>query len=281
VRAAPAFAPALIAGAVVACGGSPPPPPPAPVRVVAEQQDNAPTVPATDDDDDADAGDGVAVTAARGHMEPSAIAAGLAPLQDQLTACYTERVGRRRWLGGHVSLHWDVRASGEVAGVAVAESDLGAWPVEHCLLAVARGATFDKPVGGDADFAVPLEFSAKGKLVIWDDDKALRAVGGQLGELDRCAVVPAPASPPPPPHRSHARPRKRKPVAPPPGAVMPDNVTVTVYVGANGRAQSVGFGAPAALPDEWSACAEQVALAWRLPDPRSAVAKLAIRYRAR
>ena len=50
-------------------------------------------------------------------------------------------------------------------------------------------ATFAKPIGGPADFVLPLEFSAKGaKAMVWDEDKSLRAVvGGQLAKLDACA----------------------------------------------------------------------------------------------
>ena len=76
---------------------------------------------------------------------------------------------------------------GVVTAVQLAESDLGAWPIEKCLLEVARSATFGKPTGGDADFTLPLDFSAEGRPVSWDEDQALRAVGGQLAALDECA----------------------------------------------------------------------------------------------
>ena len=60
----------------------------------------------------------------------------------------------------------------------------------------------------------------------------------------------------------------------------PADVTITVYVGPMGKAQSVGFAsAKTVLDDIWADCAEKAALAWRLPDPRGTIAKLAIRYR--
>ena len=68
-------------------------------------------------------------------------------------------------------LHWDIRKDGTVTAVKLAESDLGAWPIEKCLLEIARAATFDKPIGGDADFSLPLDFSAKGRLEVWDEDR--------------------------------------------------------------------------------------------------------------
>jgi hypothetical protein len=142
--------------------------------------------------------------------------------------------------------------------VKLAESDLGAWPIERCLLEVARAATFGKPTGGDADFSIPLDFSSRGRFNLWDELESLKAVGGgQVAALDACA--------------------KAKGVQGPP----PEDVTITVYVGPQGKAQSVGFAsARSVLEDAWAECAEKAALAWRLPDPRGAVAKLAVRYRA-
>jgi len=62
---------------------------------------------------------------------------------------------------------------------------------------------------------------------------------------------------------------------------VPDDVTLTLYVGPGGKAQSVGFSSgKSAIDDAWAECAEKTAMAWRLPDPKGVIAKLAIRYRA-
>ena len=67
---------------------------------------------------------------------------------------------------------------------------------------------------------------------------------------------------------------------PPHKAPRPTNVTVTLYVGPHGKAQSVGFSSPTAeIGDDWAACALKAAATWRLPDPRGQIAKLAIRYK--
>jgi len=129
----------------------------------------------------------VQIINARGRMEPAAVSAGIDPHAAELSACYMTRVGKRKWLGGHVALHWDIRADGQVTSVKLAESDLGAHEIERCLLDVAKAAKFTKPIGGDADFALPLSFnapgSAKGGAQVWDEDKGLRAIGGQLAKL--------------------------------------------------------------------------------------------------
>src|SRR3569833_2442874 len=141
------------------------------------------------------------------------------------------KVGRRRWLGGHVVLHWDIKAAGTVTSVKLSERDLGSWDIEKCLLEAARAATFDKPQGGDADFTVPLDFSAKGNAQIRDEDKSLRAIGGQLAKLDSC------------PDAKHTAKLSRAKVMEKPAKRLPKpvNVTVTRGGGPRGRAEAGGF----------------------------------------
>lgn len=238
---------ALLLACVAACGGkSTPKSEPTPV-VSAKPITRVPVEEPPEEE-------GVTVLNARGRMEVSAIEAGLSPHSEALSDCYMSKVNRRRWLGGHVVLKWDIKKDGTVTSVKLVESDLGNWPIEKCLLEVARSASFGKPTGGDADFTVPLDFTAKGRLVSWEEDKGLRAVGGQTVKLDACAKGKVPA---------------------------PSDVTVTVYVGPAGKAQSVGFAsAKTAIDDAWADCAEKAAMGWRLPDPKGIVAKLAIKYRA-
>jgi TonB family protein len=261
---------------VLACGGGTKPAPTQPVEPV---QKHVTRVPIEDESKDEPQEEGVTFTKTKGSMTREAIEAGIAPHTAALSDCYTTKVGRRRWLGGHVVLHWDIKADGTVTSVKLAESDLGSWPVEKCLLDTAWMASFTKPAGGDAEFTLPLEFSPPSGSQVWDEDKALRAVGGQLAKLDECEH--------PKPEKAE---KKKKKKAPPPKVVKadkparpehpPKNVVVTVYVGPQGKAQSVGFSsATSELGEQWTACAEAAAMAWRLPDPRGQIAKLAITYK--
>ncbi|MEP6864315.1 MAG: AgmX/PglI C-terminal domain-containing protein [Deltaproteobacteria bacterium] len=236
----------LVLFALVACGGSKPPPPPPKA-----EPPPAPVAKRVPIEDSEVEDSSVTVVNAKGHMDKAAVEAGLSPHHDELSDCYMKNVKRRRWLGGHVLIHWDIKKDGTVTAVKLmAESDLGSWPIEKCLLEVARSASFDKPIGGDADFTLPLDFSAKGASLPWSEDQALRAVGGQLGKLEAC-------------DKKHARPHE---------------VTITMYVGAHGRAQSVGFSSDATvIDDQWAECATKAAMGWRLPDPKGIVAKLAVR----
>jgi hypothetical protein len=245
-RAAVSLALAAVAVGAAACGGSgkpaaPPAEPPRATRVPIEDKEPE---------------DGVEITTSHGHMDPAVVEAGIGPHKEDLGACYTSRVGRRRWLGGRVSIRWDIKRDGTVTAVKLAESDLGAWPIEKCLLELARAATFGKPIGGDADFAIPLEFSVTGQTEAWAEEKAQKAVGKQLAKLDACM--------------------KAKGVKGP----APQDVAITLYVGPQGKVQSAGFAsAKSVLDDTWADCAEKAVLAWRLPDPRGVIAKVVIRYR--
>ncbi|HVK85506.1 MAG TPA: AgmX/PglI C-terminal domain-containing protein [Kofleriaceae bacterium] len=235
----------LLAGA---CGGSAPPPkPPEP----AVSTTPATRVPVEEDEPE----DGVSFVGSRGKMDIEAIEAGIDPHKQALSECYLENVKRRRWLGGQILLHWEIDKEGTVTSVRLDDLEpgmhLGNWPIEKCLLGVARQAVFAKPVGGDADFQIPLEFTAKGRAAQWTEDQALRAVGGQTVKLDACAKGKVP---------------------------KPDGVTITLYVGPGGKAQSVGFTSKSPIDDAWADCAEKTAMSWRLPDPRGVIAKLTITY---
>lgn len=234
------FALALLAG----CGGKSPPPaaPPAP-----------PVTDATADEPDPEPeDDGLELVSDRGRVDPEVAAARIGPHAAALNACYADRLERRRWLGGQVELTWDVAADGALTGVRVGRSDLGAWPVEKCLLEVARSVSFGKPIGGKAaDVTFPVMFSAGSAALAWDEDQAIRAVGGKYKDLAACAK----------------------------NGGDPENVTITIYVGTRGKVQSVGFAAPAGLPDAWAECAQGKVTAWTLTDPRGKVAKLSFVYR--
>jgi hypothetical protein len=278
----------FVVGALVGCGGGGGNKPVE--KPVDEQAKKITRIPIEDESSDGETPEeGVTFVKTKGSISKEAIEAGLAPHATPLAECYTTRVGKRRWLGGHVVLQWNLEADGKVSSVKLVESNLGSWSIEQCMLDIAWGAEFGKPSGGKVDFTVPLDFSAKGGTAIWDEDQALRAVGGQLASLDDCddfEFEPKPAKavkkgkkvPPAKKAPQPAAADDDKPVRP---EKPPTNVTMTLYVGPGGKLQSVGFSsATAEVGPKWSECADKVANSWRLPDPRGQIAKLAIRYKA-
>jgi hypothetical protein len=239
--------PVLIALVAWACGGAPPPVETGPV--VSAVPLTRVVKPAEPDDD-------VAVVSEKGHVEPAVADAALAPHRSAMISCYTQKVGRRAWLGGHVVLRWAIAADGAVTRVQIAESDVGAWPIESCLLNIARDIAFGKPIGGGpAELTIPLELTTPRTLAPSDDPLVPKAVDALSAKLDGCA--------------------KGK-------IAMPDDVALTIYVGPRGRIQSVGFASPTTvLDDAWAACAEKVTLAWRPLESKRQVIKHLVRYRPR
>jgi hypothetical protein len=272
-------------------GGAPPAEPRRVTRVVPPDEDGE--------------GQGLDVASSRGVLEPEQIRATVDPHGAALSACYLGHAKGRRWLGGALQLRWEVGADGGVVQAHVAESDLGAWPVERCLLEVARKLVFPAPRGGAAtDFVLPLEFSATGSAARWDELQSAAAVGALLPELDACSPdfidgVVAAGQPPAAPAKPVAKPAPARPApakpapaaapadAPPAAAVVdpggaesPRDVLITLYAGPRGQVQSVGFAVsgPEGLADRWAACAEKIALGWKVAGARGAATKLTVRY---
>lgn len=196
--------------------------------------------------------DGVEIVSTQGKLDPDAVTRAIQPRAGAIEGCYADHVGRRKWLGGGIELRWDVTADGALAQVRVVRSDLGAWAIEKCVLDIARQLSFGKPRGGKAHVSAPLSFSLGSGAQVWDEDQAIRAVGGKFKDLAECA-------------RSAE-------------TTDPTNVTVTIYVGTRGKVQSVGFSSPGGFEDGWADCAQGKVNAWALTDPRGKVAKLSFVY---
>ena len=243
-------------GGAVACGGASPPAadPAEPPRekIVAEHD---PSIHEDEgEEEDEDDGDELEVEGLSGHLDPYDIERGIAPHSEALADCYHARVRRMRYVDGKVEMTYKVGRDGTVKSVYLSQSDLGAWPIESCLLQIARGMRFSKPRGrGDADFTIPLDFTSGRSRARWlGEEASLAEVDEYLAQLDECEG----------------------------GA---GTVSITLYVGPRGKVKSVGFASRGgrALSDEWAACAEQRILGWQLSDPRGRIAKLGFQYNAK
>ena len=212
--------------------------------------DRRASVPDIGEDDD----DGVQIAGLKGRLDPYDIKQGLAPHQNDLFACFTDKVGRRKYLGGGVEFQFVVNPDGTVKRAFMLRSDLGNWDMEKCMLDICQSMTFAKPQGrAEADFTVPLEFDARRVVVTWDDARVQEVVTEeQVATLSACAEET--------------------------GVADPSGVWLTIYVGSRGKVLSVGMAVPTGPIDPtWAQCAHDKVKEWALVDPRGR-AKFSYQY---
>lgn len=160
----------------------------------------------------------------------------------EVDACYQSGIQGASFIGGDLALKFRVAAEGRVERVWVAASDLGAWPVERCLLDLARSIVFPAPNGGAADAGMTFHFRGRGRVAAARQSADLRDA---LRSIDGCVE---------------------------PGAAFRESpAIVTLYVGREGRVLSAGFAMPRGdLDGAWADCAHDRARGWtlRMPRPR-------------
>ncbi len=191
----------------------------------------------------------IAVTGTKGRLEAQQIQAGVAPRAAALQACYDAQLVQKKFVSGKLVLDMVVAKSGQVGRARIAESDVGDWTVERCVLGVARKMTFASPKGGDgeAQFQVPLNFASGGPaLETWPQEQIAAAVQGKRAQLEACD-----------------------------GQAGGAPVNVTLYVGNRGEVKAVGFASAGDEPvaDAWAECAARAVSSWTMPDPRGKIVK--------
>jgi hypothetical protein len=181
-----------------------------------------------------------------GRLEPSQIQPVIEMRWSDIEECYRDNIGKNRFIGGHVELKFRVHRDGTVRDVFVVEGDLGAWPVEKCVLGVSKAMTFPKPKGGEAEFQFPIDFPGRGSVAVLAEAGADAELVPMFPTLRECI------------EEGFDAPRVR----------------LTVYTGPGGLVKSAGFVSPDGPFDAaWADCAHQKALAWKLTDPRGKVVK--------
>jgi len=189
------------------------------------------------------AADGMEVEGLRGHLARGDAEAAIRPHQAALSDCYQNGGKRQRFVGGRLEMHFRVSTTGVVKQVDLLSGDLGAWKVEKCLLDVAREVEFSRPEGGEAEFALPLDFSSgRSAVQSWEAGRIRDTLLSYARELVPCGLPSEAAQ-------------------------------VTVYVGRRGAVRSVGF-AGKDVPDTWKDCAAGVISEWAFEDPLGRIAKV-------
>lgn len=236
----------------IACGGSD--------KTTPEDPGDSRPVPSSrssTDDSEEDASD-IEVEGLKGHLDPVQIDKGVAPHRSALERCYKSNAKKTRFVAGQLVVKFVVGPDGTVkeALFEKTDNDLGSWPVERCVLEIARAMTFAAPKGGDreAEFTLPLEFPGSRRYDWWPEERVETVIAKKLPELDECQEQN--------------------------GVVVPSNVFVTFYFGNRGAVQSVGFVSPGNPIDEaWAECAAGIVAGWTMPDPMGKIAKSGFRFR--
>ncbi len=237
---------ALGLGAGAGCGGNggaAKPTTPAdearPARVPIDEADEA------DDDEPGD----VQVEGLMGHLDRIDIQPVIERSWDDVQECYTQAVRKLRYVGGQMELSFRIARDGTVKHVHVARGTLGSWPVEKCVLVLARAMSFPRPKGGEAEFSFPIDFPSRGRTIAMDDGRASTEIPPKLSELSKCQDGS--------------------------DGPMPGQIAVTLYIGPGGVVTSVGFSSDGKepIPEAWADCAHAQATTWKLTDPRGSVWK--------
>jgi TonB family protein len=212
-------------------------------------------VPIAQDEDEADEHEDVEVEGLLGRLDQSEIQPVVEKSWDEVQRCYSSAAGKLRYVGGQVELRFRVNRDGTVKHVHVAKGVLGAWPVEKCVLGIARAMSFPRPRGGEAVFTFPIEFPARGRAVAMEDVQVRGEVEPHLEELSECREI---------------APDDDQPAGP-----LPDRIDVTLYVGRGGTVTSAGFSSEgeAPIPFGWADCAYDQVVTWKLTDPRGTIWK--------
>jgi hypothetical protein len=83
-----------------------------------------------------------------GGLDQSVVRATITKYLSQVQACYEQGLRKKPDLAGHVSMDFEINASGDVNVATVKQSSLGFPETEGCIAVVIKRWKFPKPVGG-------------------------------------------------------------------------------------------------------------------------------------
>ncbi len=104
--------------------------------------------------------DGMEIEGQQGTLDDEEVSRVIEEQMAGFRNCFRHTAGT--FVAGNVLLQFVVAPTGRVQTVWIAESDLGSWPVEDCLLQAARFLEFPRPSGGGpARFAFPFSWNER------------------------------------------------------------------------------------------------------------------------
>ena len=224
---------------VAGCGSDPPPPPKEPPKPVV-QETPAPEpkmTPVREPDAEMTVqGEGVL-----GSLTDDQIQGPIQQRWPEIQKCKMHN--KPPWyVGGKVTLHFRVARSGDLKRITIEESTLGNWTIEKCILTIARSLHFSHPRGGEAEFSYPIEFPARATVRDWDPMQVSADMLKHKKEIAECGKGVGISNRPPP-------------------------FRLTIYLGAGGKATSVGVSSQDSIDDAFADCVVSRVKSWKFTDP--------------
>jgi hypothetical protein len=253
----------VLASFLAACGGSAPPPKTEPPKEE-HHESSGPTL---------------SVQQELGSIDERAVIQTFDKLSSNLQKCQSDGRSRVEYLAGDVKVYLRIDASGRVKHGWFEESSLGDRDTERCLLDAMSGATWPKPVGGEAEVRHGFGFDPAGErqpTTSWGPEKVVNAVeeakdvkkdvqkcrAGVKGDFKLTAYVVHDDSPP------------KHPPPPPKKGAKPDKHAKDEKEKHGGKFQAIGVAAPNKDAAEKVDCLVDALKSLELPSPGSYAVKV-------
>lgn len=196
-------------------------------------------------------GDTMQVEGVVGELDSAGCDKVLAEHHADIKKCYDEVSERLFYLGGRMQLKLRIGPSGLPHSVAMIQSTVGNYEVEHCVTTVVQKMHFPQPKGGDGELTYPVEFAARTPVGAWAPEKVASEL--KQAKFASCAG--------------------HKPKAGEHLATV-HTMRATLYVGPGGKVTSVGFSAEEPIDDKVASCVAGKVRALQLDDPLGKMVKV-------
>lgn len=181
-----------------------------------------------------------------GGMNEYAVADTFERLQDPILDCVARGSTRVKELGGRFAISLRIDEEGKALWAYLSESTLGDRATERCVVDVARGATWPRPLGGEGLAQRSFDVDASVAPVEWEPEKVKSAMKHISREAARCKKG-----------------RRGRYVA-------------TAYVRPDGKVASAGVAPPSADKEEVADCVADALKGMRLRSPGRKSAKVTL-----
>lgn len=169
---------AVLACALVACGGSTP-----------EPKAPEPEAPSSSNASNEDHGPKMQVSGGFGSLDPQAVDKTFNALIPKLRTCFKAGQKRVEYLAGDVKFFLHLGTDGAVKYGYLEDSSLGDRETEKCMVDVMKTASWPKPDGGEGEVHSSTGFDANPDVrepTAWSSDKLAETLGKHDADFQKC-----------------------------------------------------------------------------------------------